>query len=291
MLAIGCCALGVMIVPRVGADHAARRQLAADVARIGLIAGIVLIPASLVRLVDQLLALRSPGDPMFAGLQPLMLSTTWGRGFLSQMSALVVTLAGFVLVRRTRAPAWWIASAGALGLGATLSLQGHAIGNEDATLIAVFADVSHVTAAGLWIGTISVIGVLGTSLRAAEGTVASASADAATARLRVLVPLVPPVALTGAALLVVSGVVSSLLQLRAADELWTTAWGRFVGLKAMLLLAIAALGARNWRQLGRRLETATGVRALRRTLLIELALAALVVLITALLVVTPLPGE
>jgi copper transport protein len=103
--------------------------------------------------------------------------------------------------------------------------------------------------------------------------------------------MIAPVALSGAALLVVSGVTTTLLQLGEWHELWSTTWGRYVALKVLLMLAIAALGARNWRQFGPRLAQAGVDRRLRRTLGAELGLAALVVLITALLVVTPLPGE
>lgn len=293
LLTVGCCALGVAIIPRSRADDETRHALLADLARIGVLACLVLIPASLLRLTDQLLALRSSGDPLFAGVRPLLLSTTWGSGFLCQMLALSVALPGLLVARRlTAAPwAWWGATAGAIGLSVTLSLQGHAIGNERYTLIAVLADATHVLAAGLWIGSIGVIGALGATIRNADGVVAPDRAARADARLRLLVPLVPPVALTGAALLLISGVISSLLQLRDVQDLWTAAWGRYVALKVILVLVVVTLGARNWRQLGPRVHDARGVRALRRTLLLEVALAALVLLITALLVVTPLPGE
>ena len=293
LLTIGCCALGVVIIPRSRAEQKTRWQLSADVARLGTLTCLVLIPASLLRLTDQLLALRSPGDPILAGMRPLLLSTTWGTGFLCQMLALSVALSGLLFARRSAASPWaWCgAAAGAIGLGVTLSLQGHAIGNEQYTLIAVLADATHVLAAGVWIGTISVIGALGVTIRNADGVVAPEREARADARLRLLVPLVPPVALTGAALLLISGVISSLLQLRDVQDLWTAAWGRYVALKALLVLVVVTLGARNWRQLGPRLHEAGGLRALRRTLLLEVAVASLVLFVTALLVVTPLPGE
>jgi copper transport protein len=113
----------------------------------------------------------------------------------------------------------------------------------------------------------------------------------ADARLRLLVPLVPSVALTGATMLLLSGVVAAVLQLRELAELWATDWGRYVALKSILATVIVALGALNWRRRGPRLREADGVAPLRRTLLIELGIAALLLLVTALLVVTPLPGE
>jgi copper transport protein len=293
LIATGSCTIGMRLIPRSTANDATRRQMAADAARFGLFACCALIAASLVRLLDQLLALRSPGDALAAGLRPLLFSTTWGSGFLAQMLALAMALAGFAAARRAERARWpwWCAAAGAVGLSVTLSLQGHAIGNEQNTLIAVLADATHVLAAGLWIGSICVIGLLGMRARDDQSTVTGESADRGDTRLRLLVPLVSPLALTGAALIVLSGVVSSLLQLRDVMELWSTAWGRFVAFKVVLLIAVAALGARNWRTLGPRLESSDRVRVLRRTLVAELALAALVLLVTSILVVTPLPGE
>ncbi|MDZ7629867.1 MAG: CopD family protein [Gemmatimonadaceae bacterium] len=292
VLMTGVCAVGFAMLPRAVVDLDARIAATRDVARVGVIACLAMIPASLLRLGDQILALQSPGDPVFAGAVPLLSSTTWGTGFLWQCAAIATALVGVWLVGRIPRSnwPWFIAAVGALGLCATPSMQGHAIGNEFNTAIAVTADVTHVFGAGLWLGGIGVIGWLGVAIPNADGVVLPQRAALADARLRLLVPLVPPVALSGAALLLTSGVVSSVLQLRDVSDLWGSEWGRHVLLKAILVLAIMGLGALNWRRLGPRLATTTGVPALRRSLLIELGLAAIVLVITSLLVVTPLPG-
>jgi putative copper export protein len=99
------------------------------------------------------------------------------------------------------------------------------------------------------------------------------------------------VALPGAALLLLSGVIATALKLTDVRDLWTETWGRYVLVKTALVVPVVALGAVNWRRLGPRLALADSVPALRRSLIIELLLAVLVLLITAVLVVTPLPGE
>ncbi len=294
VLIVGVCAVGVALLPRLVIEPDARDALARDAARAGIIACGAMVPASLIRLADQILALRSPGDPLFAGAGPLLSSTMWGTGFLWQCLALIVAFIGLRVCARTsghKTGPWLIATVGAAGLCATPALQGHAIGNEMHTSIALAADVAHVLGAGLWIGGISVIGWLGVVIPNAEGLVPPDRAALADARLRLLVPLVPPIALSGAAALTMSGVVSSVLQLRTVDDLWATEWGRYVLLKAGLLVVIMAMGALNWRRLGPRLRDTMGVPALRRSLLIEVALAAIVLVVTAVLVVTPLPGE
>ncbi len=281
------------MLPRLVADEDTHAGIARDAARAGIIACLAMIPASLMRLADQLLALRSSGDPLFVGAGPLLRSTMWGTGFLWQCAALVVALVGLLACRRIPRAIWpWVLSSlGAAGLCATPALQGHAIGNETYTSIALTADIAHVTGAGLWIGGISVIAWLGVVLPTADGIVPADRASLADARLRQLVPLVPPVALSGAALLTISGVATSVLQLRDVADLWATEWGRYVLLKVGLLLVIMALGALNWQRLGPRLQETNGVPALRRSLLVEVGLAAAVMLVTAVLVVTPLPGE
>lgn len=293
VLIVGVCGVGLAVLPRLTHDGDTRDRIARDAAKVGVISCLAMIPASLMRLADQLLALRSSGDPLFAGAGPLLRSTMWGTGFLWQCAALVVALTG--LWACTRAPReiwpWTLAALGAAGLCATPALQGHAIGNETYTSIALTADMAHVLGAGLWIGGISVVGWLGVSLPNADGIVPPARAALADARLRQLVPLVPVTALSGAALLTISGVVSSVLHVRAVRDLWSTEWGRYVAVKTALLLIILALGALNWRRLGPRLRDTSGVPALRRSLLIELALAAIALIVTAILVVTPLPGE
>ena len=293
VLVIGVCAIGVAVLPRTSVHTDVRRLLARDAVRVGVAACLAMFPASILRLTDQLLALRSPGDPIVAGLGALLGSTMWGTGFLWQLASLTLALVSFTLVaRHPTSSGWWgLAVLGALGLGVTPALQGHAVGNETNTVVALVTDALHVLGAGLWIGGIAVIGWLGIAVPNAEGVVHPTRASDAETRLRLLVPLVPRVALSGAAVLTSSGVVASVLNLRDVRDLWSSDWGRYVLLKAILVVFIASLGAINWRRLGPRLHEDGVGQTLRRSLLIELAAAAIVLVVTALLVVTPLPGE
>jgi putative copper export protein len=293
VLACGACALALAVIPRSTADAPTRSAVARDSARVGMVAALALIPAGLMRLADQLFALRSPGDPLLAGVAPLLSATTWGTGFLWQSAATLVALTGFTLALAspTSRARWLLAALGGVGLCATPALQGHAIGSEVYTAIAVAADIAHVTGAGVWLGAIGVIGLLGVAIPNGDGVVTPARASQADARLRLLVPLVPPLALPGATMLLASGVLATVLKLTDVRELWTETWGRYVLVKTVLVLLVVALGAVNWRRLGPRLAQLDGVPALRKSLVTELLLALLVLLITAVLVVTPLPGE
>ena len=82
-----------------------------------------------------------------------------------------------------------------------------------------------------------------------------------------------------------------MLHLRTVADLWQTTWGQFVLAKAVLTALVIGLGALNWRRLGPRLGEVQGPKALRGALLVELGIALLILVVTAVLVVTPLPGE
>ena len=297
LLIAGACAVGLALIPRIAADDDTRNAIARDAARVGIGAVLALIPASLLRLADQVMALQSPGDPILHGVEALLVSTTWGTGFLWQCVAMLVAGVGCVFASRapraaTRTTLWWLLAAlGALGLCITPALQGHAIGSEEYRAVAVSADIAHVTGASIWLGALGVIGWLSISLPNADGVVAPGRAALTEARLRMLVPLVPPIALPGAALLIGSGVVASWLHLRDVSDLWREEWGRYVLAKTIIVSVIVVLGALNWRRLGPQMARETSVSALRKSLVTVLVLALLVLLITAVLVVTPLPGE
>lgn len=294
ILVVGACGVGVALLPP--AAHRSPESLASLTRRtagIGFGCALALIPAGLVRLLDQLRALQSPGDSWLTGADALLFSTTWGTGFRWQSAAVLGAVCALALLRQlpTRRWLWALACVVAVGLCVTPSLQGHAIGSENSTALAVAADVIHVTGASLWIGSIAIVGWLGLARVTAGGDVDVADMSRSDDTLRALVPLLPPLALSGAAMLAVSGGVSAWLHLQTIADLWTTTWGRYVLGKLALTAVTMALGALNWRRHGPSLGARNGVGALRAALLAELAVALIALLVTALLVVTPLPGE
>jgi putative copper export protein len=293
LIAGGSCTVALALLPRSADSIVSRTDSARSAARVGIVACLVMIPASLLRLADQVMALRSPGDPLVASLDALLGSTTWGAGFVWHSASLLVTLIALVIAARSSRSAPWflLAALGAAGLCASLSWQGHAIGSEALTALAVAADMTHVVGASLWLGSLMVIGWLGFAVPDAAGLVGAGTATRVDERLRSLVPLVPRVALPGAAMVLTSGVLTSLLRLRDVTDLWRSSWGQFVLAKTVLASIVVMLGALNWQRRGRQMGTVGGVTALRRTLFVELCLALMILLITSVLVVTPLPGE
>jgi copper transport protein len=288
----GICVVGLGVLPRAVDATGALERVTFDLRRIGWLALGAMLLASALRLTDQVLALQSPEDAPLSGVATLLASTTWGTGFLAQQLAWLLALVGCSMLGRpaTRA-AWSVLFLGAAGLCIAPSLQGHAIGDENYPLVALLADVTHMSGATGWLGAIAVIGVLGFAIPDADGVVLPERERRARDRLLLLVPLVPPVALTGAALLVGSGVASTVIHLQLVSDLWTSAWGRYVLVKVVVVALVALAGALNWRRYGPKAQFGSGVKVLRRMLVLELSLALFALVVTALLVVTPLPGE
>ena len=96
-----------------------------------------------------------------------------------------------------------------------------------------------------------------------------------------------PVALACAGVVAVTGVAAAWWHLGALSALWTSAYGRTLLLKLGLLTLVAAIGAYNWRRVRPTLGHEPGARRLQRSSAAELAVGALVVTVTAVLVATP----
>jgi putative copper export protein len=97
------------------------------------------------------------------------------------------------------------------------------------------------------------------------------------------------VGLGGAALLGITGLITGWTHLDPLSALWTTAYGYALIAKLCVVVVVLGLGAWNWRRVGPALGTDGGGRTIRRTASIELAFAALVLLITGILVSLPSP--
>ena len=143
----------------------------------------------------------------------------------------------------------------------------------------------HEVAASLWLGTLFVLMVAGLPaiLRGAIPTerrgllVADMVANFST------------VAIGAASLLVITGVTTAWRHLKFVAAIWTTSYGYALDIKLVLVAAVVALGAWNWRRMRPRLGTEAAAHELRRSARRELFFAALVLVVTGVLVSLPGP--
>jgi len=91
---------------------------------------------------------------------------------------------------------------------------------------------------------------------------------------------VSPLALTGATLLLLPGIVMAWSYVGSVSNLWTTTYGQLLTVKLVLFGGIVACGLANWRRFGAERRGAATAEHLW-PVAIEALLAALVVVVTA----------
>jgi copper transport protein len=198
----------------------------------------------------------------------------------------VVAAIGFGIAKRSRTNAGWaVAALGALAIATAPALTGHARATPPVGL-AIVADVLHVCAACAWIG--GLMTLLFAALPIARG-VRPAAAISSGSLVASLVRAFHPVALTCAAIVIVSGVCAAWLRLPAVDALWSTSYGRVLLVKLAFVALVVVMGAINWRRMLPSLGDDQSARRITRTAGTELTFAVLVLAVTAVLVSTSPP--
>ena len=204
-------------------------------------------------------------------LQMMLLETDVGLAWALRMIALIVVLAQ---------PGKWLASmAGAVAL-TSLAWSGHGAMDEGSLRVWHFlSDILHLLAAGAWLG-----GMLALVLLARGGV--------DEARIRLLAAAVKRFEWIGAAIVLtlsVSGVVNYLFIVGPRlDEVLLGTYGMLLAIKVLLFAVMLVLAALNRFHLGPALERSIrdgqhgiAANALRRSVLLELGLALLIVALVA----------
>jgi copper transport protein len=258
-------------------------DLAERARQIGLGAVVLSLCAGVARLFTELRALGQPDAAFDArALGTLLTETMWGRGWLVGGVGAVVLLVALVVARRSRV-GWYAAAAAALAVALSPALTGHAAAEEAYPTLAIAADVLHVFGAGAWLGTLLLVVLAG--IPAALRRVPGERGPAAASVIRAFHPL----ALLCVPLVVVSGLVSAWLRVGSAGALTTTRYGTYLLIKVAIFVLVALTGAYNWRRMLPTLGEESGARKIRRTASLELAIGAVVLAITAALVVMTPP--
>jgi copper transport protein len=188
---------------------------------------------------------------------------------------------------------WWRVAAGAVGLGLvfTPALSGHASAG-DLVPLAVVADGIHVGAVAAWLGGLVLLLAFVLRRRLPD-------------ELREVVPRFSTLAQVAVGAIVVTGAFQGWRQVRSLDALTSTTYGRLLLVKTLAFAGLVALGALNRAVVRRRLwapspvvgypvgpgaalsdPDADTVVRLRRAVGIELAVAVVILVITAFLVNT-----
>lgn len=267
------------------ASSALLDEMAGGASRLGHWATWLLAGTLILRLFAQSYALHGPESAFdLREMAPMIARTTWGIGWMLQLVGVIVAGIGFHLAR-TNKRGWLAASIGAGLLAFTPALSGHAASAPQLTGLAVLADGIHVLGAAGWLG--SLFALLFAGIPAAFRLPAAVRGPAVAA----VVNAFSPTALIFAAIAVTTGVFAAWLHLDAVSDLWRTDYGGWLFRKLVILSVVAYTGAYNWRKVRPALGNDEGTRRIRRSATVEISVAAVVLVVTAILVATPPPMD
>ncbi len=258
--------------------------IADRVRRAGRLGALVLLLAALARLLLQtsMVAVGPSGATMDLATR-LLTQTTWGRAWLLQVASALLLWSA---LRASRARVGRRSSAalvGCIGVAVSASLSGHPVAARDGPWIAVVLDAVHVLAAGGWMGALLIL-----TLAAVPG-VAALDSSRRGSMVAAMFRAFSPMALTCGTVLALTGAAGAWIQLGGIGPLFSSGYGRTLLIKIAAVAAVAVVGAYNWRSVLPRLEADRGTTNVRRSAFVELSLAGLVLIVTAVLTGTSPP--
>jgi copper resistance protein D len=274
LIAIGASATRWFLLPR-AAPHlpqAASRVLEQTIARLALRAAMVAFVASALRVWTHAVSVFGFSDAQsWETIRLIALQSRWGESWRPQIvAALILVLASAAAVFRRAA--WLISTLAVTCFSVTMPLLGHAAGSE--ARLALHS--AHILAAGVWLGSLAVVVLAGVFSKETDSS--NRILSAAEMRVAVLRHFAP-LAMTGASVVVVAGLITAWLYVGSISNLWNTTYGRLLLIKVALVAGISVCGFANWRDL----RHSAANRSPRVTIWIETALALAVLIVTAFL--------
>jgi putative copper export protein len=217
----------------------------------------------------------------YQNLYTITIESRWGAGWQLQMAAAVALATVSATMSFWPSRGWLAAGGGAVAVCYLLPLLGHAAGEPARVVL----HGSHILAAGIWVGTLTAMTIASRGPDAPQ----MASSHPVPGSRREMLRHFSPVALTGSTLLLLTGATAAWWYLGALSNLWATSYGRLLILKLFLAGDAAGCGFLNWQALRRPVTPTDSLRARRLLVGLEIALAASVIIVTAVLTETEHP--
>lgn len=299
---MGMVGFRALVLPRLASEEGLQRfgELALARGRTAAwVFGAMALIALPLRLWVQSAALFGADGALHLGnMATVVFRTSWGMGFLAYLAAIILFGVGLLMAGagESRNRGWVLAGVAALLLPLATGLSGHAWGTEDGQLLAVGSLYVHVLAAGLWMGGLAALLVVGLpALRAVqkerrrEGMPSDGDGGRELPGLGRLVASFSTVALVAVVLMVASGFTQAWILAGAPWEILGTEYGRTLLVKVGIAVGAFALGFYNWRVVRPALQRQPTPGILRIPATLEVILGLGVLLVTALLVTRALP--
>lgn len=225
----------------------------------------------------------------FGSDQPLTLAhaviiiteTPWGTGWAGQMAA---SLAAWVTIAAVSPQRWGLLLLSAAALGGTVGFTGHAAGADAYVSMVIATHGLHVLAAGLWLGTLSMV------LAVTRPTAASTEPPSRE-RLAQAIARFSPQAVVSVAILASSGIVAAWQHVSDLQSLFTP-YGFVLIAKVVAFGAAALCGLYNWRVVRPSLAMhPDGAAHLRSMAALELFFGLCALVLTSVLTSMPMPAH
>lgn len=278
---IGAIIVRLVVVPRADVPAEAFSDASDRLRRLATAALTLFVVGTLMRLAAESTLIMNDGASRLRTMLIVARDTRWGHGWAIGAGGAVVAYVGLFAARR-RMFGWIVAAVGSVTVCLSEALTGHAAASTHSAL-AVATDVTHVLAAGGWIGGLAALLL---SVFPALASLDQARQTQAGSRL---VRSYHASALECVLLVVISAAIAAWLRLPTVDALWTSTYGRTLVIKFCVVLVLLAFGWYHWRSAVRVDWTNRTSVSFRRSAAAELFVGAIVIAITAVLISTPLP--
>ena len=279
---IGATAFRSFVLGRLtGLEATTHAAIERSVAKRAAVFAAVYILAAFVRLYLQNRMMSGDAATDAAHLRAMSMGTDWGGAWRMQLLAASAAFLSLVIAQRSRL-GWRALSPFVVALAYATTAGSHAhVAPQQPALVSTF-DFLHILAASAWLGSLFWMALTALPIiQASQGNRAERAAS--------LVHAFSPVALASATIVGITGFISAKYKFNAWAPLWTTSYGQVLLAKLALLALVAALGYHNWRRVQPALGTDEATARLERSATMELAVGALVLIVTAVLVATPTP--
>ena len=248
--------------------------------------GFTLVAIDLARAWDQTYAFFGPDEAVTMDLVKIILNgTLWGSGWKVQAIAATCAAVAFTMLLQRWRGASFLLYPSVLVAAISRPLTGHALEQGSFFSLPAILQAVHVLSAALWIGTLLVTVVLGVRSASRLGAARGAAVAA-------MVNAFSPLAMGAVTALFMAGTATSFIYLGGVGALFGTTYGLVLLAKFLVFAAVGGIGLYNWQRLRPRLESMAEDGAetlLLRSAGTELALAVVVLALTAILVALPMP--
>jgi copper transport protein len=275
---IGVVAFRTLVLPRARGTNAELTELMVrGAAVLGLAASVLVIVSAFARIFLESRMMSAMPDMQTMSMADMAMHTRWGLAVELELGAALVALVSFALAVRRIRGAWLVATISAIVVAVTPALAGHAASSPRFTSLMIVSDFLHVLGGASWLGSLLAVMVVGIPL--------SLTLDGAErwSSVASLVNSFSPIALSSAAVVVVSGLIASWVHVEHLSDLWQTAYGQVLMIKLSLVAITLTIGAYNFRKVQPQLANEAGSARLRRSAALELSVGFLILLVTGFL--------